>query len=259
MASERVRAHGLSAALEGELILPKKSGRAAMRHGMGPGARRSAVHMVTAAEAAAKTYSVRRVVLPLPGRDIRMPRTAVGAFYSSYVSMDGIDPYAPSLERSSTLQPVDEAQGAEAEVTDEEEEVEAQAEAEAEATEEETTAEEEATVEEEQLTEGEAWNWLTLQGDYRPLILRPRNMTWKVCELSDDSPLEGRAHAKGQASAAAAASLLPQGEGADGCEGGQRGVLVQFDLPPGAYATMALREVQKPTRPPSRQAHIRFC
>jgi tRNA(Glu) U13 pseudouridine synthase TruD len=35
-------------------------------------------------------------------------------------------------------------------------------------------------------------------------------------------------------------------------------VQLQFDLPPGAYATMALREASKELRPPSRTSHIRF-
>ena len=35
-------------------------------------------------------------------------------------------------------------------------------------------------------------------------------------------------------------------------------VTVQFDLPPGAYATMALREATKERPPAARLAHIRF-
>lgn len=37
-----------------------------------------------------------------------------------------------------------------------------------------------------------------------------------------------------------------------------RDVRLVFDLPPGSYATMALREVMKPMPPPARLGHVRF-
>ena len=63
-ASERLRRHGLKRALEGELVFPtaKRFARLMRR---GSGARRASVHVVTAEEAAAGTYSARQVVLPL--------------------------------------------------------------------------------------------------------------------------------------------------------------------------------------------------
>ena len=70
MASERLRRHGTSPAQEGELVLPRTSLRDGRRGG--PSARRAAVHVVTAAEAAAGTYDALRVVLPLPGTDVEV-------------------------------------------------------------------------------------------------------------------------------------------------------------------------------------------
>eukprot|EP00965_Chrysotila_dentata_P078498 2586759-Pleurochrysis_carterae.AAC.2 len=47
-------------------------------------------------------------------------------------------------------------------------------------------------------------------------------------------------------------------DGLEAAEGSERSVLVQFDLPPGAYATMALREVMKLEPPSTRQRHIPY-
>lgn len=90
MASERLRRHGLAAAVEGELVLGSRK----LRDGVlgGPRQRRGAVHVVTAAEAAAAAFPVTRVVLPLPGADIQMPGTALGSFYAAMLEHDGIDP-----------------------------------------------------------------------------------------------------------------------------------------------------------------------
>ena len=82
-----------------------------------------------------------------------------------------------------------------------------------------------------------------LPGDYRALLLKPRKMTWRFV---DDLVNEAS----------------PEVEGADDCaapvQQDSTSVEVQFDLPPGAYATMALREASKERLPASRQAHIRF-
>ena len=58
-----------------------------------------------------------------------------------------------------------------------------------------------------------------------------------------------------------AAHGLTASGGADAASqhgGGALDMLISFDLPPGAYATMALREVVKPEVPPSQHQHIRF-
>ena len=82
-------------------------------------------------------------------------------------------------------------------------------------------------------------NWFSLQGDYRHLLQRPKRMRWEILEE------EVSAHeAEGRPQASVRSHL---------------DVAVQFDLGPGAYATMALREVMDPrsshARPPH---HIRF-
>lgn len=48
------------------------------------------VHVVTAAEAAAGTYSIDDVVLPLPGSQTRMPEHATAGVYASLAAADGI-------------------------------------------------------------------------------------------------------------------------------------------------------------------------
>ncbi|KAL1527772.1 hypothetical protein AB1Y20_009157 [Prymnesium parvum] len=94
-------------------------------------------------------------------------------------------------------------------------------------------------------------NWLVLQGDYRRLIIRPSNLSWEVVpsteighEQSDDLSGSHRVFPTPERDVAPEQSLLD--------------VLVRFDLPPGAYATMGLREVMKLRPPPSHLGHIRF-
>ena len=85
-------------------------------------------------------------------------------------------------------------------------------------------------------------------------------------------PAEGTAAAGGGTAAAgggAAAASVADGDPTAGSglaavsdvAGATQGTLdvtVRFDLPPGAYATMALREVMKLHPAPSRLGHIRF-
>jgi tRNA(Glu) U13 pseudouridine synthase TruD len=153
------------------------------------------------------------------------------------LEMDDIDPYAPSLER-----------GAKAGTTAEEEE----------------DADEEADVD----------NWFELQGDYRPLLLRPQNMSWEVVrDALQGSRVPEGAHGADAGSppprehdAFPCEARTPTRDAGDSARDEPHGipasctadVLVRFDLLPGAYATMALREIQKPTPPPTRTMHIRF-
>ena len=110
-------------------------------------------------------------------------------------------------------------------------------------------------------------NWMLLQGDYRQLLLRPLNMTWQLLPNAKQSPQDQPP-----------ASPLPHGPHSGLCSNGSGSavvevdhsaktaalaetidVAVQFDLPAGAYATMALREAMQPRPLPSRRlGHIRF-
>jgi tRNA pseudouridine13 synthase len=269
-ASERLRQHGLRRALEGEFVLPRGK-RFARLMRRGSGARRDAVHVVTAEEAAAGTYSVRRVVLPLPGRLIEMPRTAVGRFYSQLLDLDGVE--TPSLERSAKRARC----GAEAPADDDHVGARVEAEEEEEEEEEEGPWEsdvadhgasnmdadnDDAAAEGKELPDAawqamdevhadsdpsssssDSWSWFELNGDYRPLLLRPRRMTWQV---KDAVSLNEISEFKNLSLVTAGSAL------------GAHDVFLQFDLPPGAYATIALREVQKENPAPTRKTHIRF-
>ena len=265
-ASERLRRHGLRRALEGELVLPRGK-RFARLMRRGSGARRDAVHVVTAEEAAAGVYSVRRVVLPLPGRLIEMPRTAVGRFYSQLLDLDGVE--TPSLERAAKrARSGAEAQADAAHVGAREEEEEQEGpwesdvadhgtsdmdanndDAAAEGKDPSDAAWQEQAMDEVQAdsdpssSSSDSWSWFELNGDYRPLLLRPRRMTWQVM---DAVSLDEISEFKNLSSVTAGSAL------------GMHDVFLQFDLPPGAYATIALREVQKENPAPTRKTHIRF-
>ena len=228
--------------------------------------RREAIHVVTAAEAQSQAYSARRVVLPLPGSDILMPRTAEGTLYAAMLRFDGVDPYTVALECAALRRDGGGCRGGrggdrgaaaaasgcgeEAEGEWEEEE---KWEEEAEEWQEEW-GEQEAW--EEEAWEEEAWeghkekqeegsNWFELQGDYRALLLRPRGIKWRT--HLPPGGTEAGADAEVKAAAAADAVAVEETD-----------VELQLDLPPGAYATMALREVSKERPPASRQRHIRF-
>ena len=139
-------------------------------------------------------------------------------------------------------------------------------------------------------------NWFDVQGDYRALLLRPRQMQWRIITPAAKAAARVRgtssgtteAEAQGGPLMAAAAGTMRQGARGSkrsrdgGCTAGTRrtvdsvardaaaeaaaashgldetDVALQFDLPPGAYATMALREAIKDRPPTSTQRHIRF-
>jgi tRNA(Glu) U13 pseudouridine synthase TruD len=110
-------------------------------------------------------------------------------------------------------------------------------------------------------------NWVSLHGDYRALLLRPQHLHWRYHEPAPGAAPApaGSAGAPATTRAAAAAAAAPDpaadapaapADGSAAPEGGGD-VTMQFDLPPGAYATMALREVMRMTPAPS-LGHIRF-
>ena len=183
-----------------------------------PYGRREAVHTVTADEARSGAFDISCVVLPLPGAAVVYPTDDVGMVYRQMLSHDGVEPLEPAIERSASRHDDD--------------------------------------------------NWMVLQGDYRHLLLRPDGMRWKVLSpLSTDSMADGagdvascRTAADCAASAQTTSSPSPDGRPKDEREPPTDSleVAVRFDLPPGAYATMALREAMKLHPPPSRLGHIRF-
>ncbi|EOD16794.1 hypothetical protein EMIHUDRAFT_464264 [Emiliania huxleyi CCMP1516] len=236
-ASERLRRYGVGPAREGELVwlrpadLPpgcECDGCAqAAAGGGGPHAyergrrRRRSVHIVSAAEAAAEVFAAKQVVLPLAGSRTLFPRDEVGSLLRRLLCYDGVDPDGGELEVSSDKEQPP----------------------------------------------------LPLLGSYRRLLLRPRRMSWELLQASshethrDSREMSGqlpswqlpkgarREAVEGQRMEAAATvgMLDASAEGEATCD-----VAVQFDLPPGAYATMALREVMKTQPPPARLRHIRF-
>ncbi|PSC67745.1 multisubstrate pseudouridine synthase 7 [Micractinium conductrix] len=123
-ASHRIATYGAAAAVQGDLVLTQSgdAARAAARNRGRPRLQEDAegeaaagaegegrdaaegddaaaadedaageeVHVVTAAEAAAGTYSIDDVVLPLPGSQTRMPEHATAGVYASLAAADGI-------------------------------------------------------------------------------------------------------------------------------------------------------------------------
>ena len=160
-----------------------------------------------------------------PGCDVELPRTDYGAFYSQYLDFDNMPLDSPALERAG-IEHDAAASGEDADRWDGKEE---------EQEEEEDGGEERRDEWDEDEDEVACTysNWMAMMGDYRPLLLRPRNMTWTCLHPPARS-----------------------GEG-DG-QAMMMDVQVQFDLPPGAYATMALREIQRETPPATKARHIRF-
>lgn len=246
VASERLRRHGLQPAQEGELVIARK--KLLRGHG-GAGARRAAVHMVTRDEAASGTYSAWHVVLPLPGTEVRMPATSEGHFYTQWLRFDGIDPFYPAVERGATRSeiggscpPEEEDQAPVEPYEDDGDESRSDGGGVADVMVDEDGASTVASTWTAAEEEEEASNWFVLPGDYRALLLKPRHLSWQV--------LEGRSPPDARAEAAR--------DEAEGAARAETSVRLEFDLPPGAYATMALREASKARRPASRMTHIRF-
>ena len=292
VASERIRRLALAPAQAGELVVPS----ARLLHGIGgPRRRRRSVHVVTDAEAEAGTFDAHQIVLPLPGTDVIMPKTPEGSLYVQMLRFDGIDPYAPALEaaairsgeaeQAALLEGEDEEDWEEAEEGEEDEVavpgMEARGVDEPRAAEEEEGHEEWQAdgVQEDEWNDEEWHNWFYLQGDYRALLLRPRQMEWAVvtreAKTSASTISRGTAEANragatygingnddgsacaatatAEAARAAAIAAVETSHGLD-----ETDVALQFDLPPGAYATMALREVIKARPPTTTTRHIRF-
>ena len=97
-----------------------------------------------------------------------------------------------------------------------------------------------------------------MRGDYRAMLLRPQHLSWwhhPPDAAADEPPAHADAAAAGTTGAS---SVAASGEASgDACGEARGDVTVQFDLPPGAYATMALREVMRATPAPS-PGHVRF-
>ena len=106
-ASERVRTYGFSRAVEGDLVLPDCAedaegleGAEGAEEGEGGGAEGGAVeeagwsgaagHVVSAEEAAAGTYSIDDVVLPMAGSRVMLPSNGVAQTYHELLATEGL-------------------------------------------------------------------------------------------------------------------------------------------------------------------------
>lgn len=101
---------------------------------------------------------------------------------------------------------------------------------------------------------------MTSQGDYRRLLLKPINFDWEIRPSSDSLQVGLNRAEEAATPMAHTANVSVQGHTSVDADlsGTSLDVAVRFDLPPGAYATMALREVMKERPAPSRLGHIRF-
>ena len=103
----------------------------------------------------------------------------------------------------------------------------------------------------------DAGNWMPLKGDYRSLLVRPVNMHWRF-ERGDALTTGAGEVANGElVGERAACQQSNTAGGIDDCARAAD-VAVEFDLPPGAYATMALREAMQMRPPTTSCGHIRF-
>ena len=71
---------------------------------------------------------------------------------------------------------------------------------------------------------------------------------------------DGRREGGAESSSSSSAQGEGEGEGEGGCSVKRRGLVCEFSLPPGTYATMLFRELQKDGRAPRKrlQQHVRF-
>ena len=83
-------------------------------------------------------------------------------------------------------------------------------------------------------------------------------MSWRVLPRDDNNPQEEEAEEEEAKEPSDAPQQPHAGCGTSSGGDGETSVALQFDLPPGAYATVALREVSKERAPASRCGHIRF-
>lgn len=107
--SERLRRYGCERVVEGDLILPHASGMTpadecaldiALEDASGPaepaaddvsaGVPSADPHVVTAAEAAAGTFSIDEVVMPLPGYKVMLPTNEMAQVYTKLLESKGL-------------------------------------------------------------------------------------------------------------------------------------------------------------------------
>ena len=97
---------------------------------------------------------------------------------------------------------------------------------------------------------------LALRGSYRKLLICPTRFTWRLFEREQG---EAAAKAPSKRLAAAEATLEHPAAALTDSTARRWDVKLRFDLPPGVYATEALREVSRPHPPPSKVMHARWA